>query len=43
VHEMGWTVSGDANEELTFRSPTGRLSTSTPSPVFRSARDGPPD
>jgi Domain of unknown function (DUF222) len=43
VHEMGWTVSGDANVELTFRSPTGRLSTSTPSPVFRSARDGPPD
>jgi len=43
AHEMGWTVSGDANEELTFRSPTGRLSTSTPSPVFRSARDGPPD
>jgi hypothetical protein len=43
VHEMGWTVSGDANVELTFRSPTGRLSTSTPSPAFRRARDGPPD
>ena len=43
VHEMGWTVSGDADAELTFRSPTGRLSTSTPSPAFRSARDGPPD
>jgi hypothetical protein len=42
VHEMGWTVSGDANEELHFRSPTGRISTSTPSPAFRSARDGPP-
>jgi hypothetical protein len=42
VHELGWTVTGDANEELTFRSPTGRLSTSTPSPVFSSARDGPP-
>ncbi len=42
VHELGWKVSGDANVELTFRSPTGRLSTSTPSPVFRSARDGPP-
>jgi len=42
VHEMGWTVSGDADVELTFRSPTGRVSTSTPSPVFRSARDGPP-
>jgi hypothetical protein len=42
VHEMGWRMSGDANVELTFRSPTGRLSTSTPSPTFTSARDGPP-
>jgi hypothetical protein len=43
VHEMGWRISGDANVELTFRSPTGRLSTSTPSPAFRgAARDGPP-
>jgi hypothetical protein len=42
VHEMGWKISGDANVELTFRSPTGRLSTSTPSPAFTSARDGPP-
>jgi len=41
VHEMRWKVSGDANVELTFRSPTGRLSTSTPSPTFRAARDGP--
>jgi len=41
VHEMGWKVSGDANVELIFRSPTGRLSHSTPSPAFRSARDGP--
>lgn len=43
VHEMGWRISGDANVELSFRSPTGRLTTSTPSPAFRgSARDGPP-
>jgi hypothetical protein len=42
VHEMGWKVTGDANVELTFRSPTGRLSASTPSPAFTSARDGPP-
>jgi hypothetical protein len=42
VHEMGWRMSGDANVELTFRSPTGRLSYSTPSPAFTSARDGPP-
>ncbi|HEX3334533.1 MAG TPA: DUF222 domain-containing protein [Acidimicrobiales bacterium] len=41
VHEMGWKVSGDANIELTFRSPTGRLTQSTPSPAFTSARDGP--
>lgn len=42
VHEMGWKASGDANIELTFRSPTGRLSTSTPSPTTTAARDGPP-
>jgi Domain of unknown function (DUF222)/HNH endonuclease len=42
VHEMKWKISGDANVELIFRSPTGRASTSTPSPVFRAARDGPP-
>jgi hypothetical protein len=43
VHEVGWNISGDANVELTFRSPTGRLTTSTPSPAFRgAARDGPP-
>jgi hypothetical protein len=43
VHEMGWKLSGDANVELTFRSPTGRLTSSTPSPAFRgAARDGPP-
>jgi hypothetical protein len=42
VHEMGWKMTGDANVELTFRSPTGRIITSTPSPTFTSARDGPP-
>jgi len=42
VHELGWQMSGDANVELTFRSPTGRISTSTPSPAFTQARDGPP-
>jgi hypothetical protein len=44
VHEMGWKMSGDANVELRFVSPTGRVTTSTPSPTFRSApaRDGPP-
>jgi hypothetical protein len=43
VHELGWKMSGDANGELTFRSPTGRVTTSTPSPTFNQARDGPPD
>jgi hypothetical protein len=43
VHEMHWTISGDANVELVFRSPTGRVSHSTPSPAFTAARDGPPD
>ena len=42
VHEMGWRISGDANVELTFQSPTGRRSTSTPSPTLTAARDGPP-
>jgi Domain of unknown function (DUF222)/HNH endonuclease len=42
VHEMGWTISGNANVELTFQSPTGRRSASTPSPASTAARDGPP-
>jgi hypothetical protein len=42
VHEMGWKISGNANVELTFQSPTGRRSTSTPSPAPTAARDGPP-
>jgi hypothetical protein len=42
VHELGWKMSGDANVLLTFRSPTGRVTTSTPSPTFTPARAGPP-
>ncbi len=42
VHEMHWRISGDANVELAFGSPTGRVSYSTPSPAFTAARDGPP-
>jgi hypothetical protein len=42
VHELGWKMSGDANVLLLFRSPTGRVTTSTPSPTFTSARAGPP-
>jgi hypothetical protein len=43
VHELGWKMSGDANVMLSFRSPTGRVTTSTPSPTFTSVRAGPPD
>jgi Domain of unknown function (DUF222) len=42
VHEMGWKISGNANVELIFQGPTGRRSTSTPSPSLTAARDGPP-
>jgi hypothetical protein len=42
VHELGWKMSGDANVLLSFRSPTGRVTTSTPSPTFTPARAGPP-
>jgi Domain of unknown function (DUF222) len=42
VHEMGWKISGNANVELIFESPTGRRSASTPSPTLIAARDGPP-
>lgn len=35
VHELGWTVSGDANGVLTFTGPHGRKSTSAPSPTWR--------
>ncbi len=42
VHEMRWKMSGNANAELIFQSPTGRRSASTPSPTPTAARDGPP-
>ena len=35
VHELGWKMSGDANELVTFTSPHGRASISSPSPVWR--------
>ena len=35
VHELGWTVKGDANGVLTFTGPHGRKSTSVPSPTWR--------
>ena len=34
VHQKGWTMSGNANAELTFVGPTGRVMTSRPSPLW---------
>jgi hypothetical protein len=37
VHELGWTVSGDADSVLTFASPHGRSMQSVPSPTWRAS------
>jgi hypothetical protein len=37
VHSTEWTMSGDANDELTFVGPTGRVMTSRPSPLWTAA------
>ena len=34
IHSEGWSMSGDANAELTFVSPNGRVTTSRPSPLW---------
>ncbi len=34
VHSTQWTMSGDANTELSFVGPTGRVMTSRPSPLW---------
>ncbi len=34
VHELGWRMAGDANAEVRFTSPRGRLMTSVPSPTW---------
>jgi hypothetical protein len=35
VHsKQGWTMSGNANGELTFTGPSGRVMTSRPSPLW---------
>jgi Domain of unknown function (DUF222) len=34
VHSKRWSVSGNANDELTFIGPTGRVMTSRPSPLW---------
>jgi hypothetical protein len=34
VHSKGWEMTGNANEELTFTTPKGRVMTSRPSPQW---------
>jgi hypothetical protein len=38
VHELGWSMSGNPNETVTFTSPHGRTMTSVPSPNWRPMR-----
>jgi hypothetical protein len=37
MHSKGWVLSGNANEELTFVGPSGRVMTSRPSPLWTRA------
>jgi Domain of unknown function (DUF222)/HNH endonuclease len=41
VHSKGWTMTGNANEELAFAGPKGRVMTSRPSPRWTSVTAGP--
>jgi hypothetical protein len=41
VHSTGWKMTGNANEELTFTSPKGRVMTSRPSPLWTRGTAGP--
>jgi hypothetical protein len=38
VHELGWTMDGDANRQVRFKSPQGRVFVSSPSPTWRRPR-----
>jgi len=38
VHELGWKLDGDAQGEVRFASPQGRVFVSTPSPTWRRPR-----
>jgi len=40
VHSAGWTMTGNANAELTFVGPTGRVMTSRPSPLWTAGTAG---
>jgi hypothetical protein len=42
VHSAGWTLSGNANEELRFVGPTGRTMMTRPSPIWTGVTAGPP-
>jgi hypothetical protein len=39
VHSKAWQLSGDANGELRFVGPTGRVMTSRPSPLWTRVRE----
>jgi Domain of unknown function (DUF222)/HNH endonuclease len=41
VHSTGWEMTGNANEELTFVGPSGRVMTTRPSPLWTSVTAGP--
>jgi Domain of unknown function (DUF222) len=41
VHSKGWTVSGDANAELRFTGPSGRIMLSRPSPLWTQVKGAP--
>jgi hypothetical protein len=41
MHSGGWTMSGNANEELHFVGPTGRTMMTRPSPVWTAVTAGP--
>jgi hypothetical protein len=40
VHELGWSLQGDANGELSFTGPHGRVMKSVPSPTWRPSKGG---
>jgi hypothetical protein len=39
AHSKHWTMSGNANAELTFVGPSGRIMTSRPSPLWTTVRE----
>ncbi len=41
VHSSGWAMTGNANEELTFTTPKGRVMSSRPSPLWATVTAGP--